>query len=217
MTTFPGTGLIVPEAGAPGQTSLVVQLMYLLDAGFPNAVVISRTIGTPPGSPLDGDLYVIPSSGTTGAWVGHEDELTIYLNGWIYLVPKSMWSVRVGDDDLFELEWTGSAWVERGSWGSVAGGIAASTTQTQGQGQIVDVTNQVLTVANPNDVVTLPTALIGLPCIVANDGANTLQIFPASGDEIDGGGVNNSTTLAAGKRAIFACYAETKWMKIAGA
>jgi hypothetical protein len=94
---------------------------------------------------------------------------------------------------------------------SVTAGITASTTQTQGEGALVSGVNEVSTVANANDTVTLPAAVAGRQCIVINNGANTLQIFPASGDNINTGAVDASTTAATGDNILFIAINSTKW------
>jgi hypothetical protein len=44
---------------------------------------------TPPGSPSEGDFYVILDS-PTGAWVGHANEMTVFSNGrWFFVEPKA--------------------------------------------------------------------------------------------------------------------------------
>lgn len=88
--------------------------------------------------------------------------------------------------------------------------ITASTTQTQGQMALTADINEVSTVANANDVVTLPAALAGRHCLVINNGANTLQVFPASGDDL-GAGVNTSTTIVAGSRKWFVAFDTVNW------
>jgi hypothetical protein len=93
----------------------------------------------------------------------------------------------------------------------VTAGITASVTQTQGQQPLVSSMNEVSTVANTNDTVTLPTAQAGFVVAIDNNGANTLQIFPASGDAINGGSVNASVTLAAGSKALYIAYDTTNW------
>lgn len=93
---------------------------------------------------------------------------------------------------------------------STTASITASTTQTQGQGQLGAIVNEVSTVANANDTVTLLSAAAGLQCIVINNGANTLQIFPSSGDNL-GAGVNTATTLAAGSNVRYVAYDSTNW------
>jgi hypothetical protein len=78
-------------------------------------------------------------------------------------------------------------------WETLAG-ITASTTQSQGQQPLVDTISEVSTVANDADVVTLPAAAEGRVVVVKNNGANDLQVFPASGDNL-GGGTNVSIEL----------------------
>lgn len=93
---------------------------------------------------------------------------------------------------------------------SVTASITASTTQTQGQGALTTEVNNVATCANANDTVTLPAAVAGRNCVIFNNGAQTLQIFPASGDDL-GAGVNTATTLAAGSNRRYVAYDATNW------
>jgi hypothetical protein len=93
---------------------------------------------------------------------------------------------------------------------SVETSITASTTQAQGQQPLTKDINEVATVGNANDVVTLQTAIAGLEIFIINNGANVLQIFPASGDDL-GAGVNTSTTLAAGSNVTFVSFDATNW------
>ena len=92
----------------------------------------------------------------------------------------------------------------------VNAGLTASITQTQGQGALTAEINEVATVTNVNDTVTLPTASAGLIITVINNGANTLKIFPALGDNL-GAGVDISTTLAAGSNVTYVAYDATNW------
>lgn len=92
-------------------------------------------------------------------------------------------------------------------------GITASVTQTQGQGALTSEINEVATVANTNDTVTLPSAVAGYKITVINNGANTLQIFPASGDNL-GAGLNTATTLAAGSNVVYVAYDATNWESV---
>jgi len=80
--------------------------------------------------------------------------------------------------------------------------ITASVTQTQGQQVLLSSWNEVTVVGTANDVVTLPGANAQLHCTVINTGANVLQIFPESGDDL-GEGLNTSMTLAVGEAVTF--------------
>lgn len=92
----------------------------------------------------------------------------------------------------------------------VTAGITASTTQTQGQQPLTRQINEVATCATANDVVTMPTAAAGREITIINNGAQTLQIFPATGDDL-GAGVNTSVTLAAGSNVTYVAYNATNW------
>ena len=56
------------------------------------ASVISQT-NTPPGTPAEGDRYIVGSS-PTGAWAGHAGEIaTLIGGGWTFTVPAAGWFV----------------------------------------------------------------------------------------------------------------------------
>ncbi len=92
----------------------------------------------------------------------------------------------------------------------VTAGITASTTQTQGQGALTSEVNAIATCANVNDTVTLPSAASGMRVTIINNGAQTLRIFPASGDNA-GAGVDTAVTLAAGSNVSYVAYNATDW------
>lgn len=94
----------------------------------------------------------------------------------------------------------------------VNAGITASTTQTQGQGALSSQVNEISTVANDDDTVTLPPAITGITVEIINNGANTLLIFPASGNDL-GLGINIGEELEANERVKFVAYTATKWAK----
>ena len=98
--------------------------------------------------------------------------------------------------------------------GGVTAGITASTTQTQGEGALINRINEVGTVANANDTVTLPTAVAGRQCIVINNGANTLQVFPDTDDVINSLAANAPITIIAGSNRVFQSYSATNWEDI---
>jgi len=93
--------------------------------------------------------------------------------------------------------------------------ITASTTQTQGNGQLTANLNEVSTVANVDDVVTLPVAEEGRVVHVINNGANRLQIFPTSGADIQAAGVNISYFLEDNESVSFMGFSDLEWHIIA--
>lgn len=120
----------------------------------------------------------------------------------------SVWSASTGAMTMTALHivMSGTSYIRR----SVNASITASTTQTQGQGALTRDINEISTCANANDTVTLPSAIAGQQCLVINNGANTLQVFPASGDNL-GAGVNTSTTIVSGSRKLFVAFDSTNW------
>lgn len=67
-----------------------------------------RDLSTPPGSPDEGDRYLVKATGT-GDWAGHDGELAIYFNGWIFVVPKEGWMTWV-DDENIRIQYDGATW-----------------------------------------------------------------------------------------------------------
>ncbi|UOF80036.1 hypothetical protein [Caudoviricetes sp.] len=184
--------------------------------GHTHLAVKDRDLTAPPGSPVNGDRYLIAAS-PTGAWAGQANSVAIYFNGnWKFQTPKEGWACWVDDEDL-ELIYTGTAWIAIPRI-PVQSGITASITQSSGNGPLTRGFSHVATVANANDAVTLPTAVLGQYVFVVNRGANTLQIFPASGDKIDGGvATTGSITLVTGKGIIFLAIDATDWFTVKGA
>lgn len=92
----------------------------------------------------------------------------------------------------------------------ITAGITASTTQTQGQGALTTQINEVSVCANANDTVTLPAAVAGREVTIINNGAQTLRIYPASGDNA-GAGVDTAVTLATATNRTYVAFDATNW------
>jgi hypothetical protein len=73
--------------------------------------VIDKDLATPPGSPAEGDVYIIAAA-PTGAWTGQAKSLTMFSGGaWIFVLPKSGMRVWVIDEAKL-YRYDGAAWVE---------------------------------------------------------------------------------------------------------
>lgn len=96
---------------------------------------------------------------------------------------------------------------------TVRTGITASTNQAQGQGLLTTTISEIAIVANPDDAVTLISASRGLTSIVINNGDNSLQIFPFSGDNL-GSGVDLSARLDPDNAIIYRAYNKADWVPI---
>lgn len=76
--------------------------------------VKSATVTGPPGSPAEGDRYLIPS-GATGLWGADVGKIARYHNSeWEFFTPASGWEVRA-DDSLQQYHYNGSTWSLIGS------------------------------------------------------------------------------------------------------
>jgi hypothetical protein len=215
MATFTQTGKTIPLADYAGQMTVTAEALDVLDAAFCGFSVISISTTTPPAH-TEGNRYLIPS-GASAPWDTHADDLTISHNGaWVYLTPNEGWQIKL-DSSTARYRYDGSAWVESSfEAGTISTGLTASVTQTQGQQPLVSTLNKVTTVANANDVVTLQAAQAATMVLVSNHGANTLQVFPASGDYIDDGAVDASTTIAADDRKLFWAVSDSIWVSMTG-
>ncbi len=71
--------------------------------------VIDKDLATPPGSPTEGDRYIVAAS-PTGAWTGKAKHIAYYFNGgWRFINPGEGLMVWVNDEDLLYV-YTGTAW-----------------------------------------------------------------------------------------------------------
>jgi hypothetical protein len=64
------------------------------------AKVLAMDLTAPPGSPADGDAYIV-SSPATGSWTGHEDDLAQYVDegsAWEFTAPELVGLALNGDD-----------------------------------------------------------------------------------------------------------------------
>lgn len=76
--------------------------------------VKDKDLTAPPGSPADGDCYIVGGS-ATGAWAGHDGDLAFYsTSSWVFLDPVEGWLAYAQDeDDLYVFN--GSSWVSLGT------------------------------------------------------------------------------------------------------
>src|SRR5262245_59670219 len=71
--------------------------------------VLDRDLATPPGSPSDGQRWIVAAS-PTGAWSGHANHVAAWQDGaWHFYVPRTGWLAYVIDEG-FLAGWNGSAW-----------------------------------------------------------------------------------------------------------
>lgn len=84
-------------------------------------------------------------------------------------------------------------------------------TNSQGQGALTSDFNVITTASSNPSGVTLPTATQGRRVVIVNKGANTVNVYPASGGTIDALAQNTSIALPANQVMIFNASSTTQW------
>jgi len=149
------------------------------------------------------------NGGSTGLIIEDDnaaDVLKITSDGDITVNQESTWSTTSGN---IVLQPTGTLVLN-----SVNAGVTADTGSSQDDGAITELITQVSVCATAGDAVTLPSATAGMVIIVLNDGAESCDVFPASGDNIDEAGANVAHALAVNKNAMFIAHDATHWSVI---
>jgi hypothetical protein len=235
-TTLPN-GITVTKEATPAGTDSSVALGVTTGGGainFTNKDGDATSIGMPTGADaiwIDGATagVIVKSSSVSGGgiWVSGEaqssysgaDSVAMIIcnsagDGQITLIGNSISTnatLKVSTADN-EFSATGSAryyfdaYVRR----HVHAGLTAANPGNQGDAALTTDINEVSTVSVANNGVTLPSAVAGIEIFIINNGANTLEIWPASGDNL-GAGLNTATTLASGSNVTFVAYDATNW------
>jgi hypothetical protein len=95
--------------------------------------VISKTIAAPPGSPANGDRYIVGAS-PSGAWAGQANKIAVWSTDnpvapsgeWEFYTPRFGWIAPNLADGLTYV-YSGSAWVALSSGGGGSSTLAADT------------------------------------------------------------------------------------------
>lgn len=130
MSTEPITGLTYQEPGSL-QTDALQNAELNYYGAWLNCVVLSVGDTAAPGSPLDGDRYIVGTS-ATGVWATHDDKLAVYRDGWQFYDPIEGVAVRNLDDAsdwIFEgsAGWSVKAGGGASAWGGITGTLSAQT------------------------------------------------------------------------------------------
>ena len=97
------------------------EALRILD-GLVQLSVLDRNLTAPPGSPTDGDRYIV-GSGATGDWAGWDLNVAVWTDGaWLRLPPRSGWRAWVEDESML-LVWTGATWQTVGAPSDVSDAV----------------------------------------------------------------------------------------------
>jgi hypothetical protein len=108
--------MTTPRLGAPEllvdqavpETTVNEQIRYLESAAG-HFIFKSRVVAAPPGSPADGDCYLVAAS-PTGAWSGQAGKIAFLVNtAWVFITPIEGFTAWVNDENAF-IGYDGAAW-----------------------------------------------------------------------------------------------------------
>ena len=129
MSDTPVLGLPEIAEGVASQTVLHNEALRRIEARLVRA--LSRTTTAPPGSPAEGDSYIIPT-GSPNTWGGTADQVASYIGGaWSYYTPIEGVRLWVNDDDE-EVVYDGAAWTASGGGGGGSGDVVGPASSTDG-------------------------------------------------------------------------------------
>jgi hypothetical protein len=101
LKSGPNLGVLVDGALGEAHYTELMRQWRALDALI-QIHVKSRSVTAQPGSPADGDAYIIPTGATGAAWSGKTNQIARFSTttaGWEFFVPKKGWQVRVEDEN----------------------------------------------------------------------------------------------------------------------
>ena len=97
MPDSPITGVPLLPENAAGNYVLVNSAILRLEQVAAGRV-LDRNLTAPPGSPAEGDAYIVAAT-ATGAWATHEAKIAFYQNAaWQFITPTNGMSVFVVDE-----------------------------------------------------------------------------------------------------------------------
>lgn len=108
MTTTPHLGITLVEQ-AQAQKEITVNMALMRIDAILNSGAKSRVVATPPGSPVDGDVYIVAAS-PTGDWSGKAGNIAYFDTIWKFIIPAEGVTLWVNDEDLL-YSYNGAAWV----------------------------------------------------------------------------------------------------------
>jgi hypothetical protein len=119
----PKLGLMINALTGDGHDVAFRALLRALDQ-LPLLAVKNRTTTAPPGSPANGDAYIVATGGT-GAWSGHDKSIAVWTTDnpaapsgeWEFYDPAAGWvAFSVADAGFYS--YSGAAWTAFGGGGS---------------------------------------------------------------------------------------------------
>lgn len=123
MTTTPVLGLNELASGQAIPETTVNESNRWLEFFASGGKVLDRDLIAQPGSPVDGDAYLLPVTPTGTNWAGQGGKIALRIStAWEFKTAKEGMTLYVADEDL-RIVYDGAAWQNS----SVSGGISEAT------------------------------------------------------------------------------------------
>jgi hypothetical protein len=91
--------------------------------------VQDRDLAAPPGSPSEGDRYLV-ASGATAAWSGKDGNIAAWQDGaWSFHTPQEGWRAWIADEDIL-LVFNGASWAGAATQNAALLGVNTSADST---------------------------------------------------------------------------------------
>ena len=125
MANEPITGQPYQEAGSK-QTDAVQNSTLNYFGAWVNCAVQSIGDTVPPGSPVNGQRFIVGAS-ATGAWATHDGEMAVYRDGWQFHAPPAAGVPIIKNlDDGTDWECVAGVWAEKAGGDGGGGGSTIS-------------------------------------------------------------------------------------------
>ncbi len=108
-TTNLSIGLVAQNQS---QKEVTVNTAIMTIDAILNRGAIDKDLNTPPGSPTDGDLYIVGGS-PTGGWSSNALDLAYYQTTWKFINPNEGMALWVNDENVV-YTFDGTAWIAAG-------------------------------------------------------------------------------------------------------
>jgi hypothetical protein len=110
------------------------EALHILDT-LVQLAVLDRDLTAPPGSPAEGQRWIVKPTGT-GGWAGRDNMIAAWQDGaWLFSAPRTGWLAYVVDEGAL-LAWTGSAWAD-----AITAITSLNNMTLLGVGTLADTTN----------------------------------------------------------------------------
>jgi hypothetical protein len=109
MTDTANLGLPCIDAAQAQKHVTHNEALRLLDT-LVQLAVLDRDLTAPPGSPVEGQRWIVNDAAPSGTWAGHGNDIAAWQDGgWQFSTPLPGWLAYVVDESLL-IAWDGDSW-----------------------------------------------------------------------------------------------------------